>query len=189
MILMGRFSNSPLHDRLNGTFEALVLCPSSFVSNMTDSGSEIRVRRASSADLETVVAFNQAMARETESKDLQPARLRAGVEAVLHREDLGFYLVAEIEGEVAGQLLVTTEWSDWRNSYFWWVQSVYVAPGHRRRGVYRALHSRVRTEALSRRNVCGVRLYVDRDNHIAQQVYRNLGMSHSHYDLYEVEFS
>jgi GNAT superfamily N-acetyltransferase len=155
---------------------------------MTDDSPEIRVRRASSADLETVVAFNAAMAQETEGKDLEQARLRAGVEAVLQREELGFYLVAEIDGEVVGQLLITTEWSDWRNSYFWWVQSVYVAPDHRHRGVYRTLHNHVRTEALGRRNVCGVRLYVDRDNRIAQQVYRSLGMSHSHYDLYEVEF-
>ncbi len=156
--------------------------------DMADSGPEIRVRRASLADLETVVAFNAAMAQETEGKNLEQARLRAGVEAVLQREGLGFYLMAEIDREVVGQLLITTEWSDWRNSYFWWVQSVYVAPDHRRRGVYRALHNHVRTEALSRRNVCGMRLYVDRDNHIAQQVYRNLGMSHSHYALYEVEF-
>jgi GNAT superfamily N-acetyltransferase len=156
--------------------------------DMADSGPEIRVRRASLADLETVVAFNAAMAQETEGKNLEQTRLRAGVEAVLQREGLGFNLMAEIDREVVGQLLITTEWSDWRNSYFWWVQSVYVAPDHRHRGVYRALHNHVRTEALSRRNVCGVRLYVDRDNHIAQQVYRNLGMSHSHYDLYEVEF-
>jgi GNAT superfamily N-acetyltransferase len=155
---------------------------------MINSGPEIRVRRASFADLETVVDFNSAMAQETEGKSLEQARLRAGVEAVLQREDLGFYLVAEIKGKVTGQLLITTEWSDWRNGYFWWVQSVYVAPDHRRRGVYRALHDHVRMEALRRRNVCGVRLYVDRDNHVAQQVYRSLGMSHSHYDLYEIEF-
>jgi GNAT superfamily N-acetyltransferase len=155
---------------------------------MTDSSPEIRVRQASLADLEAVVAFNAAMAQETEGKNLEPARLRAGVEAVLQQEKLGFYLVAEIEGKVAGQLLITTEWSDWRNGYFWWIQSVYVAPDYRRRGVYRALHEHARTKALSRQNVCGVRLYVDRDNRIAQQVYRNLGMSHSHYDLYEIEF-
>jgi GNAT superfamily N-acetyltransferase len=167
---------------------SFVLRLSSFVSAMLDSSPEIRVRRASLADLETVILFNLAMARETEGKKLEQTRLRAGVEAALQREDLGFYLVAEIAGEVVGQLLITTEWSDWRNGYFWWVQSVYVAPEHRRRGVYRALHNHVRQEALSRQNICGVRLYVDRDNHVAQQVYRSLGMSHSHYDLYEVEF-
>jgi len=155
---------------------------------MADSSLEILVRRASIADLDTVAIFNSAMAQETEGKNLNQARLRAGVEAVLQREALGFYLVAEVAGEVVGQLLITTEWSDWRNGYFWWVQSVYVAPEHRRRGVYRALHNHVRKEALNRQDVCGVRLYVDRDNHIAQQVYRHLGMSRSHYDLYEIEF-
>ena len=149
---------------------------------------EIRVRQACLTDLDTVTAFNQAMAQETEGKALEKGRLRAGVQSVLEDHDRGFYLVAELDGLMVGQLLVTYEWSDWRNAFFWWIQSVYVAPGYRRRGVYRSLNDHVLAQARQRGNVCGVRLYVERNNRIAQQVYRNLGMSHSHYDMYEIEF-
>ena len=149
---------------------------------------QIAVRRAVAADLDTLVRFNVAMAWETESKTLVADTLRRGVRAVLEDAGRGFYLVAEIEGRPAGQLLITTEWSDWRNAWFWWIQSVYVVPEFRRRGVYRALERQARQEALAAGNVCGLRLYVDRDNRAAQQVYVNLGMVHSNYDLYEVEF-
>ena len=84
--------------------------------------------------------------------------------------------------------MITYEWSDWRNGCFWWIQSVYVHPDHRRRGVYRALDAHVRAEAKRDGNVCGLRLYVDRDNHVAQSVYASLEMQHSHYDLYEIDF-
>ena len=155
---------------------------------MSDSNSSIRIRRATPSDLEDVVGFNSAMAQETEDKTLDLSRLRSGVAAVLQREALGFYLLAEIEGRVVGQLLITSEWSDWRNGFFWWIQSVYVAPEYRRRGVYRALDGYVQAEALRLGNICGVRLYVDRDNWVAHRVYSSLGMSHSHYDMYEIEF-
>ena len=145
----------------------------------------VRVRRATAEDLDTLVRFNAAMAQETESITLDPTRLRTGVAALLQDSSRGFYLVAELDGQVAGQLLITTEWSDWRSAYFWWIQSVYVAPDHRRRGVYRALDGHVRAEAQRRGDVCGIRLYVEQDNWIAQQVYTNLGMVRSHYDLYE----
>ena len=150
---------------------------------------EIKVRRAITTDLETLVRFNSAMALETEAKTLDLAMLRAGVLAALENEALGFYFLAEIEGRAAGQLLITTEWSDWRNAYFWWIQSVYTDPEFRREGVYRALERQIREEALALGNVCGVRLYVDKANYAAQQVYVKLGMSPSHYDLYEIEFS
>lgn len=146
------------------------------------------IRRATLADLDSIVGFNAAMAQETEGKALELPRLRDGVTAVLRREDLGFYLLAELDGQAVGQLLVTTEWSDWRNAFFWWIQSVYVQPEHRRRGVYRALDQQVRLEASRSGNVCGVRLYVDRENAVAQQVYQDLGMSQSRYYMYEVEF-
>lgn len=149
---------------------------------------QIEVRRAVAADLDTLVRFNMAMAWETEGKTLAADTLRRGVRAALEDAGRGFYLVAEIEGSPAGQLLITTEWSDWRNAWFWWIQSVYVAPEFRRRGVYRVMERQVRREALAAGNVCGLRLYVDRDNRAAQQVYVNLGMAHSNYDLYEVEF-
>jgi len=89
---------------------------------------------------------------------------------------------------VVGSLLVVNEWSDWRNSTFWWIQSVYVRPDWRRKGVYRKLHDWVYEAARSRPGVCGIRLYVDRDNHAAQATYTNLGMSKSHYDLFEIDF-
>jgi GNAT superfamily N-acetyltransferase len=128
------------------------------------------------------------MAFETEDKGLDEEKLRSGVLAALNNETLGFYLLAEIDGRTTGQLMITTEWSDWRNAYFWWIQSVYVVPEFRRRGVYRALDRQVRQDAQAAGNVCGIRLYVERTNHRAQQVYVNLGMSRSHYDMYEVEF-
>ena len=155
---------------------------------MSNSVSPVHVRTARWSDLDTVVEFNALMARETEDKELDQVKVRAGVAAVLQNRPLGFYLIAEVDGYVAGQLLITSEWSDWRAGFFWWIQSVYVAPDYRRRGVYRALDAHVRDEALKRGDVCGVRLYVERNNHTAQMVYRNLGMSQSSYDMYEVEF-
>ena len=149
----------------------------------------ILVRPANANDLEVLVEFNSAMALETEGKNLDQDALNAGVAAVLEDGLKGFYLLAECLGNPAGQLLVTSEWSDWRNAYFWWIQSVYVMPEHRRRGVYRAMDQQVRVQAKLRGNVCGVRLYVDRRNHGAQKVYSSLGMLPSHYDMYELEIS
>ena len=149
---------------------------------------QIEVRRAVSEDLETVVGFNVAMALETEGKSLELDLVRQGVQEVLNNQQRGFYLLAEINRRVVGQLLITDEWSDWRNGYFWWVQGVYVAPDCRRQGVYRALDNQVRDEARRLGNIRGLRLYVERDNHVAQRVYNSLGMSLSHYDMYEIEF-
>ena len=148
----------------------------------------IHIRRATPTDAGFIVESNVAMARETEGLALDVDVVRSGVAAVLADPSLGFYLVAEIEGNLAGQLMVTYEWSDWRNGLFWWIQSVYVHPDHRRRGVYRALDAHVRAEAMRDGSVCGLRLYVDRDNHVAQSVYASLDMQHSHYDLYEIDF-
>ena len=150
--------------------------------------SDIQVRRATLDDLGALVEFNAAMALETEGMMLDLERLRAGVAALLYDDDRGFYFVAEDLGRVVGQLLMTTEWSDWRNAYFWWIQSVYVTPEFRRRGVYRKLHNHVMAESRVRGDVCGLRLYVDRDNNVAQRVYASLEMHHSHYDLWEVDF-
>ena len=150
--------------------------------------SKLRVRRATQQDLDIVVEFNAAMARETEGRTLDLGRLRKGVAPVLSADDKGFYLVAELAGQVVGQLLITTEWSDWRNAYFWWIQSVYVAPGSRRRGVYRRLHDHVLAEARDRGNVCGLRLYVDKENSVAQRVYASLGMGRARYDMFEIDF-
>ena len=149
---------------------------------------DLAVRRACRQDVDVIVEFNSAMALESEGKTLDERRLRDGVALLFDGEDRGFYLVAEAEDRVVGQLLITYEWSDWRNAHFWWIQSVYVASGWRRRGVYRRLHEYVLEDARLRGDVCGVRLYVDRDNHVAQQVYSNLGMDRSHYDMFEIDF-
>ena len=148
----------------------------------------IQVRLAGPEDVATVVEFNAAMAWESENRVLDRDRLSSGVAAVFDSEQRGRYYVAEVSGRVAGQLLITTEWSDWRNGYFWWIQSVYVHPDYRRRGVYRRLHNHVLAEARGREDVCGIRLYVDRDNHRAQSVYASLKMGHSNYDLWEIDF-
>ena len=155
---------------------------------MADRSTSINVRTATPADLDTIVTFNSAMAWETEGIELDVGRLRRGVSAVLDDPARGRYFLAEIAGNVVGQLMITYEWSDWRNGCFWWIQSVYVHPDHRRRGVYRALDAHVRAEAKRDGTVCGLRLYVDRDNHVAQSVYASLDMQHSHYDLYEIDF-
>ena len=155
---------------------------------MSEANSDIVVRKATKSDLNTLVAFNAAMARETEDKALDTELLSKGVSAVLDRQGLGFYLLAEIDGRTVGQLMITTEWSDWRNGYFWWIQSVYVDADYRRRGVYRALDSQVHAEAKKQGDVCGLRLYVERNNNVAQQVYSSLDMHLSHYDLFEIDF-
>jgi GNAT superfamily N-acetyltransferase len=124
------------------------------------------------------------MAWETESLRLDPPTVRAGVRAALADPAKAIYFVAEIEGAVAGQLMITHEWSDWRNGDIWWIQSVYVHADYRRRGVFKALFSFVEQRARQS-NVVGIRLYVDRSNADARRTYEQLGMSVSHYDLME----
>ena len=149
---------------------------------------EITIRKATTNDLETLVGFNSAMAQETEEKALDLETLRRGIAEMLEDDSLGFYLVAEADGAPVGQLMVTTEWSDWRNAHFFWLQSVYVKPEYRRQGVFRHLYEYVERQARESGNVCGIRLYVERTNTRAQEAYVNVGMAHSHYDMYEVEF-
>lgn len=146
----------------------------------------MNIRKASSKDLAELVGFNQLMAMETESKELDTAILTSGVNAVLSDANKGFYLVAETdEQDIAGSLMVTLEWSDWRNSNFWWIQSVYVAPKYRRTGVYSKLYNQVKYLADNSQGVCGYRLYVEKDNQIAQKTYQKLGMEPTYYDMYE----
>jgi GNAT superfamily N-acetyltransferase len=146
----------------------------------------LRIRPAGDHDVPTLVAFNRAMAAETETKALDPARLERGVRGLLARPEAGFYLVAEADGGVLGSLLVTPEWTDWRDGWFWWIQSVYVAPDARGQGVYRALHEEVARRARETGGVRGLRLYVERGNEVARRVYEHLGMSETAYRLYEV---
>jgi GNAT superfamily N-acetyltransferase len=148
----------------------------------------ITVRSASLEDLEFLVRANAAMALETEGKELDPERLRAGVRAVLDEGPdgpRGAYHVACEGARALGALLVTREWSDWRNAWFWWIQSVYVEPGDRRRGVLTALYGAVLSAARARGDVCGVRLYVEAENEVAQTAYRRLGMAESSYRMME----
>lgn len=125
------------------------------------------------------------MARETEDLELDPDTVTAGVRALFEHPERGFYVVADAGARLAGSLMITTEWSDWRNGLFWWIQSVYVRPEHRRRGVYRALYRFVRELAGKRTAVCGFRLYVEQDNNRAQETYRSLGMNRTRYLVYE----
>lgn len=145
----------------------------------------ITVRRGEPEDVRWIVDFNLKMAKETEGKSLDPKVLARGVRAVFSQPERGFYLLAESENTVAGCLLVTTEWSDWRNGQFWWLQSVYVAKEFRRRGVFKAMYAEVRMRAEQNANVCGFRLYVERQNSRAQQTYDRLGMQETVYKMME----
>lgn len=145
----------------------------------------LTLRRANEADADTIAAFNSAMALATEGKQLIPEVIGAGVRRLMASPQLGFYCVAEHEGRVVGCLLVTHEWSDWRNGLLWWIQSVYVLPQWRRRGVYRQLYDFVREQAKAEPGVCGFRLYVEKDNAVAQATYRALGMVATDYLLFE----
>ena len=148
---------------------------------------ELNIRQAGTDDGEIIARFNAAMALESEGVSLNRVILRAGVDAALADETKAFYLLAEAGGEPVGQLMVTTEWSDWRNGWIWWIQSVYVKPEARRQGVYRRLYQRLTEMASARDDIRGMRLYVMRENWAAKRTYEALGMSHSHYDLYETE--
>src|SRR6266581_6340375 len=144
-------------------------------------GTPLNIRRATHRDAAALIAFNRAMALETEGKVLMPRVIGAGVRGLLRRPDSGFYTVAELGGEVIGALMVTKEWSDWRNGDFWWIQSVYVRPQHRRRGVYKRLYRHLQALAARQRAVCGFRLYVEQTNRRAQATYRASGMARTHY--------
>ena len=146
---------------------------------------EILIRIAKAEDTDSLVEFNQAMALETEGKRLDAQILQSGVEAVFHDERKGFYVVAESENKIVGGLMITFEWSDWRDRWFWWIQSVYVLPDSRGRGVYASLYEFVKEKSRDEKNVCGFRLYVEKENTRAQKVYERLEMKRSHYVLYE----
>jgi len=153
---------------------------------------DLTVRLARPDDVPTIVAFSAAMALETEGRHLDRARLREGTIAILESPTHGRFMVAEVthrdQVQLAGQLMITYEWSDWRNAAFWWIQSVYVDPKWRRRGIFTRMHQTVMQEARARVDVCGVRLYVDKDNPIAHATYERLGLIRSAYQIYESDF-
>jgi ribosomal protein S18 acetylase RimI-like enzyme len=141
----------------------------------------LTIRRGTADDVPTIVEFNMRLAAESEGKTLDPAILTAGVRALLADPHKGVYFLAS-EGEaVLGQLSLTYEWSDWRNGWLWWIQSVYVRAEARRRGVFRALYRHVYEAARQDPGVIGLRLYVERDNHTAQQTYLGMGMEWANY--------
>jgi ribosomal protein S18 acetylase RimI-like enzyme len=142
------------------------------------------VRMATVDDLNALVRFNQAIASETEGKQLDEATLREGVKTLFARPEYGFYIVAQQEKTIAGALMITFEWSDWRNGCFWWVQSVYVQAEFRRQGIYRALYGHVRQMAREQGGVCGFRLYVEKENEAAQRTYTSMGMGETEYLMF-----
>ncbi|MBK8302260.1 MAG: GNAT family N-acetyltransferase [Chloracidobacterium sp.] len=145
----------------------------------------MNIRLATADDADSLIEFNQAMALETEGKQLESSILRSGVEAVFSDEKKGFYIVAEIENRIVGGLMVTREWSDWRNGWWWWIQSVYIRPDFRGQKIYAKLYGFVKARAADAGDVCGFRLYVENDNSRAQRVYESVGMEASHYLMYE----
>jgi GNAT superfamily N-acetyltransferase len=143
------------------------------------------VRRATPADAAVIAEYNRRLAAESEGVALDPAVLAAGVAAALADPNKALYFVAEDGGAVVGQLMITREWSDWRNGWIWWIQSVYVREDARRRGVFRALFEHALAAARAERDVVGVRLYVVKENATARATYANLGMGETEYIVLE----
>ena len=145
----------------------------------------IQIRRAGAKHAETIADFQLRMAMETENLRLDSDTVRAGVRAVLNDPRKGRYYVAQADGQVVGSLLMTPEWSDWRNATFWWIQSLYVTEAYRRRGVFRELFGHLQRLAQSNDGVLGLRLYVAMGNSAAQRAYEAVGMDGDHYRMYE----
>ena len=145
----------------------------------------IAIRRATPLDQTVIAEFNQLMALETEGKELDRDIVSAGVEAALKDPTKAWYFLAHEGEEVVGQLMITFEWSDWRNGWIWWIQSVYVRSDTRRRGVFRALFDHIRTAAVQTPGIAGIRLYVEQDNEIAQRTYERLGLDATGYLVME----
>jgi GNAT superfamily N-acetyltransferase len=147
----------------------------------------LTIRKANREDIPLIAQFNRDMARETEGIDLPAERILGGVAAIFDRPSRGQYWLCLEDGRAVGQLMVTYEWSDWRNADFWWIQSVYTIPSARGRGVYRRLHETVIREATAA-GACGIRLYVERHNAAARAVYEKLGMRAAPYEMLEIDF-
>lgn len=147
-----------------------------------------QIQRATWEDREAIARFNQEMALETEDLQLPWDLVLSGVSRMLQDPQRGFYMLAKQHDQIIGQLAITTEWSDWRNANFWWIQSVYVRPQNRRQRVYSSLHQHIKTIAQNDPDVCGLRLYLEQDNQIAASVYRSLGMKASYYRFMEDAF-
>ncbi|MCP5106447.1 MAG: GNAT family N-acetyltransferase [bacterium] len=148
----------------------------------------MKIRKAELRDAQTVADFNTLIAKEIENMDLDPKTALLGAKAIIKDPHKGFYLVAVAKGEIIGQLMVTNEWSDWRNKYFLWIQSVFVREDYREKGIFSALYRHLMDLARYKKNVAGIRLYVEKNNETAIAVYEQLGMTKPHYHIYEVLF-
>ena len=144
----------------------------------------ISIRKATKADAGTIANFQLKMAKETENLDLDITVLNKGVEAVFTDSSKGFYYVAEVTGKPVASLMITFEWSDWRNGLIWWIQSVYVTPEQRQLGVFQKMYRYIKDQVIEQ-NIRGLRLYVDITNSRAQKVYEKIGMNGEHYKMYE----
>ncbi len=156
---------------------------------MPSESEPILIRPADTGDTEVITEFNARLAAETEGKTLDRLLLRKGVSQVLGDGTKGVYLVATVRDEVVGQLLLTFEWSDWRNGFFWWIQSVYIRVDWRGKKVFTMLYEEVLRRAKEAGNVCGLRLYVEHENVRAQSTYAKLGMTETSYRMFEVDFT
>jgi len=146
---------------------------------------EIVIRKATKEDALVITSFQIEMAFETENLRLDPQTVSLGVAQVFANETLGRYYIAEIGSEVAGSLLITYEWSDWRNAMVLWIQSVYVKPAYRKKGIYKKLYQHIKEQVSHDPTLRGIRLYVDKTNHTAREVYKKLDMNGEHYIVFE----
>jgi len=147
------------------------------------------IRKASNNDINTIVTFNYLMAKETETILLDKNIVKLGVKSVITDPSKAQYWIAENNNTIIGQLMVTYEWSDWRNGDMWWISSVYVTENFRRRGVFSALYKHIEHMAKENPGCCGIRLYIEKHNERAQKTYLSLGMNDAGYDVMEVDFT
>lgn len=144
----------------------------------------VLIRKAYLTDAPVIIEFQKMMAWETERLSLRDDQIIPGVNAVFRDTSKGQYYVAETDGKIIASLLITSEWSDWRNAFVWWFQSVYVLPGFRKQGVFKTMYLFVKNEALQN-GIAGLRLYVEKNNIPAQETYKRLGMNSEHYSMFE----
>lgn len=145
---------------------------------------DIIITKGQIEDIENIAQFQVDMAMESEGTQLDKDTVTKGVSAAMADENKGLYYIARVDGKAVGSLMLTREWSDWNNGWYWWIQSVYVEPDYRRQGVYKSMYQAVCTDA-KQQNIAQVRLYVDKTNTRGQKVYSSLGMQESHYLIYE----
>ena len=149
----------------------------------------MKVSKAQKSDIPEIIQFNINMAMETENKKLDKQTVTKGVHEVFNSPSLGYYIIVKDLSGILGCLMITYEWSDWRNGLFWWIQSVYVKKEYRRKGVFRKMYKFIHEKAISDKKCTGIRLYVENNNSVAQNVYNNLGMVETHYKLFEKDFN